>query len=59
MLMSVNVGTVHTTVPTFLARLNALVEMASICLLMEGLVLVSSYFTFTCCIDCLTSENIS
>ena len=42
MLMSVNVGTVHTTVPTFLARLNALVEMASIFLLMAGLVLVSN-----------------
>ena len=47
MLMNVNVETVHTTVLTFLAHLNALVEMASICLLTAKLVLVSNSQLFT------------
>ena len=42
MLMNVNKESVHTTVPTFLAHLYALVEMASTSLLMAKLVLVSN-----------------
>ena len=44
MLMSVNVGTVHTPVLTVLVLLGALVKKDSTSLLMAGLALVSIHF---------------